>query len=121
MMRVPCGQSSTSLHPRVHGRRHEPQTFAAELRVRERDVGREFLAQAREWPRAVALELDDVECELVVPRDRAVLELVRQRPGRGFEQLIGGGRHIESLAVDEHVLDLDAVSIEQAERGSRLS
>ena len=38
----------------------------------------------------------------------AVLELVRQLAGRGLEQLVGGRRDVQALAVDDHVLELDA-------------
>ena len=42
--------------------------------------------------------------------------------GRGLEQLVGRGRYVERLGVDEHVLDLDAERVEQAQRllGARL-
>ena len=105
------------VHPRVHRRRHEPQALAAELVIREPYVVGERLAEARERrPRPVALELDDVQRELVVPRDVAVRELVGQLAGGRLEELVGGRRHVEALAVDEHVLDLEAVGREQAER-----
>jgi len=65
------------VHPRVHRGRHEPAALCVELGIRERNVRREVRVQAVERrPGAVALELDDVQRELVVPGDGAVLEFV---------------------------------------------
>jgi hypothetical protein len=79
-------------------------------------------ASAMFAPKTVAFELADVQRELVVPRDVAILELFRGMARRGFEQLVGRGCYVERFRVDEHVFDLDAERVEQAQRlvGARL-
>ncbi len=101
----------------MHRGRHEPHSLAAERVVREANVGGELGAQARQRaPRPVALELDDVQRELVVPGDGAVLEFVGVLAGDRLEQLVGGGRDVEALAVDDHVLDLQPKRVEETQR-----
>ncbi len=106
----------------MHRVAHEPAPRRVELRVRERDVVGERAAEAGQAPaRAVAVELEHVQRELVVPRDVAVRELFDELARDGLEQLVGGRRDVERLGVDEHVLDLDAVRVEQVQRcGKRL-
>ncbi len=54
--------------------------------------------------------------ELVVPGDGAIVELVRVLAGHGLEQLIGRRRHVEALAVDDHVLDFEPIRVEETQR-----
>ena len=65
--------------------------------------------------RAVGLELDQMQGELVRPAERAPIDLHLVGAGHLFEELVGNRPHREALGVDDHVLDLDAEAFEQSE------
>src|SRR6185503_2968257 len=103
------------IEPGVHRRGHETKPFAPELVIREPDVGGELLGQAVVLALEVAAEFDRMQREPVVPANLAVLALGGRR-WAGGEEVVRGRRGVEALAVDEHVLDRQAIAVEEAER-----
>ena len=69
----------------------------------------------------VGLELDDVQRQLVAPRDRALLDLAHDGPRLRAQHLVADRSHLEGLGVDEHVLQLDPMALEEPQRRAHVT
>jgi hypothetical protein len=112
----PQAHLALRVHPGVHGGRQEPRAQGCQQRVHAPQAGAEARVQVQQARRGPGgLELDHVQRELVGPVDVAV-EVVRgARPGRGREQLVADRAHVQAAPIDDHVLQLDAPRLEQAQ------
>jgi hypothetical protein len=109
---------SRGVHPGVHRRGHEA-AFMGSSSVDPRTWPGTSSARPSSDGGPLGLELDDVEGELVRPRDGAAgtvgLDSATSAPALPSEELVADGRHVERVAVDDHVLEFDAEGVEQAE------
>ncbi len=90
-----------------------------QARVGGPDAGLERAGQAIEGVRRPVgrLQLEDVKHELVGARDLADGDLGLGLAAGGREDAVGNGRDGQVAGADDHVLQLDAESLEQSERG----
>ncbi len=115
----PEDELTVGVHPWMHARGHEARAQRLQDGLHAADVLLEHGAQAVEVrARAASLHLDDVQGQLVGPGDVAEVDLALVSAGHGAQQDIRHGTHRQRLGIDDHVLDLDAEGLEQAQRGS---
>ena len=104
------------IHPRMHAGRHQPRAERREPGVDRAHLVLEAGRQEFERRlRAGVLELDEVEHDLVGPGVAAAPDL-GAAAGR-LQQGVGDRHHRERVAVDDHVLELDAVAGEGVQGG----
>ncbi len=106
------------VHPGVGAGWQEARVPRLEPLIDVRDFALELICEPDERvDRAVGLELDQMERQLVGPAHVAALDIAHDGTGLGFEQPVGNGTNDERLGIDDHVLELDPDRLEQAETG----
>ena len=107
---------AVGIHPGVHGGGEQAGFVVAEHVVESADVGLEESGEAVEsGDGAVGFHFEDVENELVGPADGAVTDFVFAGGADGVDEAIGDGQDVESVGIDDHVFEFDAVAFEQGE------
>jgi len=102
------------IHPGVHRPGHEPRAHVRKLGVGAPHAGVELGHEPRQgWCRAVRLELEHMQRELVRPGDGTELHLGLGRAGHALHQSVAFRPHGQRVPIDDHRLDLDAVRLEQ--------
>jgi hypothetical protein len=110
-LRLP-GRVHEGVHPRGH--QHPPQ--GQQQRVDFSDVPGEGRGKpGKRGHRTVGLKLHHVEGHLVGPAERPLLDLVDVLARHAEQQLVRYGKDREGLPVHDHVLQLDAKTLEQGE------
>ena len=91
------------IHPGVHGRRQQTRPVLLEEGIDADDVRVKGIGERSEVVgRPVGLQLDDMEDQLVGPREPIERDLARSRGGDFAQKPVGDRPDIEGLPVDDH-------------------
>ena len=104
------------IHPWVDAARKETAAEIAQCGIGGGHLGSEVLTESSErGRRSVGLQLQYMEDQLVGPRDLAPLELRHGLAGHRLHEPVAHRPDVQLLLVDDHVLDLDAIPVEEAQ------